>query len=193
MIFFYYLAFFLVCFVLPSIRVFKKTGINPIVFKGSNSAHDLIGFYMKLIILSCLMSGLEYSGFLYINLEDINLFLFQKGLGVVLMVLSFVWVVIAQSQMAESWRIGIDSTTNIKLVKKGLFKFSRNPIFLGMMVSLLGVMLVAMNTLNVFNFILTYFLISIQIRLEEEYLNKAMKDEYSQYCILTPRWLGFRK
>jgi protein-S-isoprenylcysteine O-methyltransferase Ste14 len=78
-------------------------------------------------------------------------------------------------------------------VKKGLFKFSRNPIFLGMLVSLLGVMLVAMNTLNVFNFILTYVLISIQIRLEEEYLNKAMKDEYSQYCILTPRWLGFRK
>lgn len=193
MIFFYYLAFFLVCFVLPSYRVFKRTGLNPILFSGSDSAHDLIGFYMKIIIISCLVSGLKHSGSIFINFAEINLALFQQKLGIILMLLSFVWVVIAQSQMAESWRIGIDSTTNVELVKTGLFKYSRNPIFLGMLGALLGVMLFAMNTLNIFNFILAYVLVSIQVRLEEEFLIKAKKEEYLQYCKLTPRWLGFKK
>ena len=35
--------YFLVVFVVPSVRVKRKTGINPYVFKNTDSAHDFLG------------------------------------------------------------------------------------------------------------------------------------------------------
>jgi protein-S-isoprenylcysteine O-methyltransferase Ste14 len=34
-------------------------------------------------------------------------------------------------QMGDSWRIGIDQEQKTSLVRHGVFKLSRNPIFLG--------------------------------------------------------------
>jgi len=36
-------VYFLVVFVIPSVRVKRKTGINPYVFKNTDSAHDFLG------------------------------------------------------------------------------------------------------------------------------------------------------
>jgi protein-S-isoprenylcysteine O-methyltransferase Ste14 len=44
----------------------------------------------------------------------------------------------AQFQMKDSWRIGIDDQMKTELVTNGLFQFSRNPVFLGMTASLIG-------------------------------------------------------
>jgi protein-S-isoprenylcysteine O-methyltransferase Ste14 len=48
---------------------------------------------------------------------------------------------IAQYQMSNSWRIGIDEKNKTELVTKGIF-YSRNPIFLGMIISILGIFLI---------------------------------------------------
>ena len=50
--------------------------------------------------------------------------------------------------VGESWRIGIDEKHQTALVKTGVFGFSRNPIFLGMMITLAGVFLVIPNVLT---------------------------------------------
>jgi hypothetical protein len=36
-------VYFLLVFVVPSVRVKRKTGINPNVFKNTDSAHDFLG------------------------------------------------------------------------------------------------------------------------------------------------------
>lgn len=36
-------VYFLVVFVIPSVRVKRKTGINPYVFNNTDSAHDFLG------------------------------------------------------------------------------------------------------------------------------------------------------
>ncbi|WP_312992107.1 hypothetical protein [Chryseobacterium flavum] len=59
-----------------------------------------------------------------------------KYLGISLMVLAFIWVFIAQIQMKNSWRIGIDDELKTPLITHGLFRFSRNPVFLGMTIVL---------------------------------------------------------
>jgi protein-S-isoprenylcysteine O-methyltransferase Ste14 len=41
-----------------------------------------------------------------------------------------------------SWRIGIDQSHRTNLVQSGVFSLSRNPIFLGMMLTLFGLFLV---------------------------------------------------
>jgi protein-S-isoprenylcysteine O-methyltransferase Ste14 len=91
--------------------------------------------------------------------------------------------------MGESWRIGIDRDHAPMLVKKGVFKISRNPIFLGMITTLLGLLSVLPNGLTLLSFVVGVVLISIQVRLEEEYLLTRHVDEYAEYRRRVRRWI----
>jgi protein-S-isoprenylcysteine O-methyltransferase Ste14 len=73
--------------------------------------------------------------------------------------------------MGKSWRIGIDEERPATLVRQGVFGLSRNPIFLGMMVTLLGLFLSIPNAVTLLVLALGVVLIQIQVRLEEEFLS----------------------
>ena len=60
-------------------------------------------------------------------------------LGAVLCVLGTVILVIAQVQMGRAWRVGIRPDDAPLLINVGLFRYSRNPIFLGMVVLAIGI------------------------------------------------------
>lgn len=45
------LLYFAVAFVLPSYRVWVRTGVNPITFSDSDNAHDYIGKLFKIVML----------------------------------------------------------------------------------------------------------------------------------------------
>ena len=83
--------------------------------------------------------------------------------------------------LKNSWRIGIDTDTKTELITSGLFAFSRNPIFFGMILSLVGLFLTTPNALTVLFLTLGYVLIQIQIRLEEEFLTKEHGQDYMNY------------
>ena len=55
------LLYLMVAFVLPSWRVYKETGINPVTFKNSGNAHDYIGVVMKVLIGLLVVSVLFFS------------------------------------------------------------------------------------------------------------------------------------
>ncbi|WP_330746297.1 methyltransferase family protein [Chryseobacterium sp. CP-77] len=191
---FYFIIFFLVSFVGISYKVAQQIGKNPNVLPKDDSAYGLVGFYFKLILFALFMYTIllllfpkdMFSAF-KINALEYNLVQYT-GLG--LMMMALIWVVIAQLQMKNSWRIGIDSTTKTDLVTHGLFRYSRNPIFLGMTISLIGFFLV-LPTVIVFSFLLIgSVLMQIQIRLEEEYLLKEHGQIYVAYKKKVKRMLG---
>lgn len=70
------------------------------------------------------------------------------GSRVVLLLTLLAWMVVAQAQMGESWLIGIDEEWRTPLVRQRVFGFSRNPIFLGMMLTLLWLFLVVPNAVT---------------------------------------------
>ncbi len=101
--------------------------------------------------------------------------------------ISLVWIIIAQYQMSTSWRIGIDEKNKTELKIKGVFSFSRNPIFLGMVLSAVGLFIIIPNALTFFLTLTTYFIIQIQIRLEEEFLTWQHGENYISYKKSTRR------
>lgn len=186
-------AFFLAAFLWRSYVVLKRTGVNPVVFKGSDDAHDFIGRIFKLLFALIVAVVFAYSlspeAYRYsVPIEWLE-HIWLKSLGVALMLLSLIWTIVAQSQMGVSWRIGIDSEHRTQLVQAGVFGFSRNPIFLGMMLTLLGLFLVIPNALTLLTFIMGVVLIQIQVRLEEDFLNGSHGVEYERYCRRVRRWL----
>ena len=121
----YLLLYLLIAFVVPTYRTFKKIGINPITFGKTDNAHDYIGFVMKLLIAFLFVAVLcfSFSDKLYyytipISYLSSNAF---KIIGLILIHISLIWIGIAQYQMSNSWRIGIDEKNKTELVIKGVF------------------------------------------------------------------------
>jgi len=189
----YLLAYFGAAFFWRSFMVWKRTGVNPIVFKGSDDAHDFIGRVFKLLFAFVIAVVLAYSFWPKVYryavpigwLEHASL----KWVGVGLLLMSLGWTVLAQVQMGESWRIGIDLEHGTALVRSGVFGLSRNPIFLGMMITLLGLFLVIPSAVTLLTFVMGVVLIQIQVRLEEEFLARTHGEEYAQYRRRVRRWI----
>ncbi|MBP6239180.1 MAG: isoprenylcysteine carboxylmethyltransferase family protein [Saprospiraceae bacterium] len=189
----YLIMYMLVAFVIPTYRTYKQTGINPITFGKNDNAHDYIGFIMKVLIVLLFVAVLTYSMSekMYSYLVPISYLQTQilTITGLALIHIALVWISIAQFQMSNSWRIGIDEENKTKLVTDGVFLISRNPIFLGMIISVLGLFFIVPNALTFFLTITTYIVIQIQIRLEEEFLQKQHAQDYVNYKLKTKRLL----
>lgn len=188
------LGYLTVTFVLPSYRVYKQTAINPITFGKEDTAHNYIGFVMKILIGLLLSVVLVFSfANTYYNIHIRSGFDNQDVAldiaGLVILHLSLVWIVIAQHQMKNSWRIGVDQVNKTELITTGVFNVSRNPIFLGMIATVFGLFLILPNFLTFFCLFTTYFIIQIQIRLEEEFLEKQHGHTYRHYKSTTKRLL----
>lgn len=181
----YFILFFTVSFLGISLTVAKKIGKNPNILPRDDSAYALIGTYFKIalaalfvyVILLLLLPDRVMIAF-KINILDINIL---KYIGIIIMVFAFILVVIAQTQMKNSWRIGIDNVMKTSLITSGLFQFSRNPIFLGMTVSLIGFFLTFPTIIAFFFSLIGSILMQIQIRLEEEHLLKQHGSVYLTY------------
>ncbi len=189
----YLLVFFGAAFLWRSVLVWKQTGVNPYRLGGGDTAHDFIGVLFRFTLIACLLIAVLYA-FVPVAypllapltwLQHIALVI----VGSLLLIASLVWVLVAQAQMGQSWRIGIDDTNKTELVQTGLFRLSRNPIFLGMRVMLLGFFLVLPNAATLSVWLLGDALMQIQVRLEEEYLARLHGDLYRRYCSAVRRWL----
>ena len=189
----YLLLYVIAAFFWRSYVVWKKTGINPVVFKGTDSAHDFIGSISKLIFALVLLVVLVYSfvpgAYQYLMPVPWLQYPWIRSTGIVLLVASLVWIVLAQAQLGESWRIGIDTDHKTNLVQTGVYRISRNPIFFGMMITLFGLFLVIPNAVTLVIFVLIVVLINIQVRLEEEYLKSSHGEEYVRYQRTVGRWI----
>ena len=101
-------------------------------------------------------------------------------------------VVAAQVQMGASWRIGVPREGPGALVAHGLFAWSRNPIFVGMIGAAFGVFLWSPHIGSAAVLALAWAAIAIQVRLEEKALRAAHGDAYEHYAAHVGRWFGRR-
>ncbi len=88
------------------------------------------------------------------------------------------------------WRWDADKTN--ELIIDGLYKYSRNPQYLGTILIILGNSLI-LNSSKLINTVLLIFLsfnIFI-IFIEEKKMKRTFGEEYKEYCKKTGRWFYF--
>jgi protein-S-isoprenylcysteine O-methyltransferase Ste14 len=189
----YFLMYFGFAFVWKSWVNYKQTGVNPVVLPKSDDAYGYVAKGFKLVMIALFV-------FCVINLLLPNLSAFFgtftlpyssvfSAFGWILMVVALFVTLKAQNDMKTAWRIGIDKQVKTDLMTSGLFEFSRNPIFLSMRASLLGLFLVSPSTVTALFACLGEVFMQIQVRLEEVHLFGLHGEKYTQYQQRTRRWL----
>ena len=94
--------------------------------------------------------------------------------------------------MKDSWRAGIPDKDKNELVTGGVYRYSRNPAFLGFDLMYIGVLLMYGNLLTLGFSAFAVLMLHLQILQEERYLESAFGEAYRSYCRHTFRYLGRR-
>ena len=123
---------------------------------------------------------------------DWALFAPLRWLSAALFVAALAIIAIAQIQMGASWRVGVPKEGPGELVSRGLFAWSRNPIFVGLLTALVALLLWSPTVLSAAVLTGAWTLTLVQVRIEEEALREAHGDRYERYAAEVGRWFGRR-
>lgn len=145
---------------------------------------DIPPNYMYFTLLLTLVLGFLFPAFSIIG-YPLNLLGFALiGAGIVLIYVS--WKVFIRNGTSESYR---ESTTCI--VSEGIYAYSRNPMYVGMMILVIGAWMC--KGLNLIALVGPGFLFLILnykfIPYEEKLMIELFGDEYRNYMKKTRRWI----
>ena len=94
--------------------------------------------------------------------------------------------------MKDSWRAGIPDKDRTKLVTSGIYRYSRNPAFLGFDFMYVGLLLMYFNLLMLVVSAFAIIMLHLQILQEERYLTENYGESYREYRKHVFRYLGRR-
>jgi len=114
---------------------------------------------------------------------DIGTVWFYVGLGT--FVIGVVILVFATLSVAR--------TTADEPFTRGIYRFSRHPMYLSMILVYVGVSIAAASWLFLLITVITFFLQRFQMMQEEDYCCGKFGHAYREYMNKTPRWIGIPK
>lgn len=159
----------------------KKIKVNYLGDKNNKLKND-IKFENILKVFSILMIIVQYfSIIINDNWYFINVFSFIRIIGLIIILLGIVLLILALIAIKDNFLIGINPNTNTSLVTSGIYKISRNPIFLGFDLLYIGLFFVFPNPINLIFTIILVWLFDGLINIEEGYLVSSYKDDYINY------------
>lgn len=95
--------------------------------------------------------------------------------------------------MKDSWRAGIPDKDKTELVTSGIYRYSRNPAFLGFDLMYIGVLLMYGNVLNFLFSAFAAVMLHLQILQEEKYLEGFFGADYTEYKKQVFRYFGRKR
>ncbi|WP_031342366.1 methyltransferase family protein [Ruminiclostridium papyrosolvens] len=90
--------------------------------------------------------------------------------------------------MKTSWRVGIDKNTQTALITTGIYKFSRNPAFVGFNLMFFGVFLTYSNIITLSIWFINMIAFHLLILQEEKHLSTVFGKDYERYKSEVPRY-----
>lgn len=193
----YWLAYIALAYIIPVYRMRRRHGIDPVGVRHPDPVMQLGERYRDAIfaVVLLMVGGYAVHPPLLLHLGPLELpgASVVRFTGVTLLAAALVLLRLGQIHLGLSWRIGFDPEAQATaLVTEGAYRWSRNPIYLGMAASAVGMLLVLPNALTLAAAVLAVVLLQIRVRVEEQWLLATHGDAYRVYCARTPRWLLLR-
>ncbi len=80
-----------------------------------------------------------------------------------------------------------------KVITKGLYRFTRNPTYIGMILMQIGLGIACSSWLYLLLTVALMILLNANLSAEERYCLYRFGDDYRKYKNITPRWIGIPK
>lgn len=193
------LSIFFITLVYRSLRLKIRRRINP--FKLNFRENILLGMLELSIIVAVTIWAVEVM-FYSIPIEfrlfpwplDFLLIgsITAKICGCVLCALAFSLLFLGLRDLGDSWRFGIDELQVQELVTGGIYRFTRNPIFLFFILWFVGTFLINGTLIFLCFTLFTIGNLLYQILKEEEFLRRVHGSIFIDYCKRTPRYFSWR-
>ncbi len=192
-------ALFVVYLMLWAIKrrtLMKQSGIDPQVMAKSKSSLQKFMSYFTFVLTIFITLMLVVKVF---NLKFFSMFnelayldsVKFDAAGFLLGLAGLSICLYAQLKMGRSWRVGIDEKKKTALITTGLYKFIRNPTYLGLFALNAGVWMI-FPCWAVFLFAYSFYLfLEVQVRCEEDFLLKLHGKKYAEYMKHTKRYIPF--
>ncbi len=195
---FYVLLYYFLLIGLRIFLLYRQTGINPIRKMKKSGLPGIIEWIFLVTVILISFIGLNFVVFPQTNYQLLLPFHFgennlARATGVLLAYTGVIVAFIAQLQMGNSWRLGISENEQTELCQRGLYRYSRNPVYLGLVISYSGFFLMLPNALSLIGIIGHVLMILSKVRQEEQFLLQQHGEPYSKYRESVNRWLGRRR
>lgn len=149
-------------------------------------------YYTELLLLaaSFILPAVEVLSIFFVESN-----LIQKIFGLYFAILGVVLFGVAVLSMRDSWRAGIadQDTKHRDLVTVGIYRYSRNPAFLGFDFLYVGILIMFYNPVLLVFTVFSITAMHFQILNEEQYLEKNFGKRYLDYKSTTSRYAGMGK
>ena len=168
---------------------YRLTGNHGIRPAGKQSSPLQIAASILLVLSALLILFYaigQTTGYLTVSFEPGY---FQLFAGYLFYVVGLGLVITAQHQMGAAWRIGVDPNEETQFIRTGLFQYIRNPIYTGLFVGGIGLLLTSPSLFLGIGLLVGYVAIELFVRkIEEPYLLKQFGAEYQSWYRSTPRY-----
>lgn len=109
--------------------------------------------------------------------------------GDILLTAGFLFTVATHFSMGNQWRSGIDPAGPDRLITDGFYRFSRNPMFLGVATAQVGFLLALPSVFSAVCLLVGLYALRSQALAEEAHLANAFPGPYRHYRDHVRRWL----
>lgn len=164
----------------------RKAGISTVILGKGNKPQGVKVVEVRITIISIMVVLVELMS-IYWNLMELPSWCQWIGVGVA--ALGVVVFCMAIHTMQNNWRAGIPETRETSLVTKGIYRYSRNPAFVGFDLLYLGILIAFPNAWHACVVAAAAYIFHLQIINEEKYLADTFGEEYIEYKNSVRRYL----
>ena len=104
-----------------------------------------------------------------------------NSIGALFLLASIMLLIYAQNSLGKSWKIGLEKETKTELIKTGMYKYTRHPIYVAMLLFFTSLFLLLPTILILVLVIGNYAAIISTAKKEEEFLIEEFGDDYRKY------------
>jgi protein-S-isoprenylcysteine O-methyltransferase Ste14 len=170
------LVLFIIRILMRGISIFAKPPINPLAFVTAKLCAFSSCFFIPAGILWPELSW-------YSTPEWHNVFALLPFFS------GIIFAIIAMKKLGDDLIFGLPESSIKSLKTNGVFRFSRNPLYLGFILLIVSSCLITPNPINFAAAVMAIALHHMIILREEDYLLSKLGNEYHEYMKVTGRYL----
>ena len=181
----FYITFYIKMFVQ------RSHGIKTIQIGSGDKPQKTIIIEISLVITLLITASTQFLTIMFG--EEIPIIIQHDSVryfGAILSAAGIIVLVVAMVTLGDSWRGGIDYKQKTALITTGIYKYSRNPGFVGFDLFFIGMALLFSSLFNLIFSCMLLCILHLQILEEEKFLSSAFGKDYLDYQGKTSRYFG---